>query len=139
MPTTTPQDRERLAKAVATRRWELGLSITAAAEAAGLSKDTYKRVELARPIRDSGYGKVDKALNWAIGSSAAILNGADGPIETQATPVDGVQIAAMPDSEVKEAVARVAIATTDSLTAREIREFSERVLAELRKYETSSP
>ncbi|MFI8962079.1 hypothetical protein ACIGO8_08180 [Streptomyces sp. NPDC053493] len=134
MPANTPEDRQRLAEAAAARRRELTLSVAAAAEAAGLAKDTYKRVERGLPIRDSGYIKIDKALRWAPGSAAAILEGAAGAITVERSPGGaGFVHAAIPDEELKGAVTNAIVAVADTLTAREIRDISDRVLAELRQ------
>lgn len=69
------RDLGRLAKHVKAHRLELYVSRLAAARAAGISKDTWQRVEEADEVRESTYAKVDKALGWAIGSCLAIAEG----------------------------------------------------------------
>lgn len=99
-----------------------------------MSKDTFRRVELGLPIRDSSYAKIDKALSWAPGSSVDILGGADGPIAIESSSIGGgFVLASVPDDELKGAVTNAIVAVSDTLTAREIRDISERVLEELRQ------
>ncbi|MFD9425554.1 MULTISPECIES: helix-turn-helix domain-containing protein [unclassified Streptomyces] len=58
------RDLARLASHVRTRRLELYRSRLAAAEAAGISKDTWRRVEEGMGVREVTYAKVDRALGW---------------------------------------------------------------------------
>jgi transcriptional regulator with XRE-family HTH domain len=124
---------ERLSEIVRERRMELGLSITAVAEIAGLSKDTFKKVEAAQPIRESSYAKVDKALRFAPGSCRDVLEGAGAvavTAEQQGIRVHALTVA--PETAARDAIASAAIATTSNLTAAEIRALSDRILEELR-------
>ncbi|MFJ8146626.1 helix-turn-helix domain-containing protein [Streptomyces sp. NPDC096048] len=73
--TTTPRDLDRLAQRVKAHRMEQYPSRDAAAEAAGITRNTWKRVEEGQEVRESTYAKVDKALGWAIGSCLAIAEG----------------------------------------------------------------
>lgn len=112
---------------------ELGLSITAVAEIAGLSKDTYKKVEAGRPIRDASYIKLDSALRFAPGSCRAVLEGADAVATISAGEAGRVHaLTVAPETAARDAIASAAIATTGNLTAAEIRALSERILEELR-------
>lgn len=126
-------DYQHLAQLVRMRRMELGLSITAAAEAAGLAKDTYKRVEAAQPIREVSYAKIDSALGFDSGSCRAVLSGADAVkvVEPQLDlRVHHLRIP--PETAVRDAVAAAFIATSSSLTAAEIKALSDRVLEEFK-------
>lgn len=69
------RDLGRLAKHVKAHRLELYPSRLAAAQAAGISKDTWQKVEEGHEVRESTYAKVDKALGWATGSCVAITEG----------------------------------------------------------------
>lgn len=133
MTTFLPRDLDRLAERALTRRQELALPLATAAQTAGMSKDTFRRVERGLPIRDSSYSKIDAALRWAPGSSLGILAGEGGPIETEPIPASGLTLATIPDDTLKGAVVKAVIATSDTLTAREIRALSDRVLEELRR------
>lgn len=130
------RDLDRLAKAVKARRLELHPSRLVAATAAGISKDTWQRIEDAKPVRDGTYVKVDTALHWASGSCAALLQGGE-PVEVISDGGDGTSISRIPaawlEGEFREAVQRAAIATTSNLTVREIRDLNEEVMRELRK------
>ncbi|MFE0104539.1 hypothetical protein [Streptomyces sp. NPDC059009] len=133
MPT---RDFARLADAVKARRLELGpLARKKAAEQAGLSKDTWQRVEEAKPVRDMTYAKIDPVLGWARGSCVAITEGGR-PVHCEASVIEGVSIATTHKGdlgeEVEQAIHTASIATTE-LTAREIRELSAHILGVLRR------
>ncbi|MFF3643437.1 helix-turn-helix domain-containing protein [Streptomyces sp. NPDC002564] len=72
-----PRDLRRLAARVRAHRQELYPSRLAAATAAGISKDTWQRVEEGEPVRGTTYAKVDSALQWATGSSVAVTEGGE--------------------------------------------------------------
>ncbi|MFD8771345.1 helix-turn-helix domain-containing protein [Streptomyces sp. NPDC055817] len=130
-------DLERLGKAVKARRLALYESRVAAAKAAGISKDTWKRVEEGEPVRDGTYVKIDPALDWAPGSCLTLLEGREAmPVEE----VDGapdVVTTIIPkealDEEIRDVVQLASIATTKGLTADEIRALSDRVVQDLKK------
>ncbi|MFD0052974.1 helix-turn-helix domain-containing protein [Streptomyces sp. NPDC127168] len=69
------RDLERLAHRVKAHRMEQYRSRDAAADAAGITRNTWKRVEEGQEVRESTYAKVDKALGWAIGSCLTIADG----------------------------------------------------------------
>jgi DNA-binding XRE family transcriptional regulator len=69
------RDLDRLAKNVKAHRMEYFASRKAAADTAGISKDTWQRVEEGAEVRESTYAKIDKALGWATGSCLAIAEG----------------------------------------------------------------
>ncbi|UOB09145.1 helix-turn-helix domain-containing protein [Streptomyces sp. HP-A2021] len=72
-------DLDRLAKYVKAHRMETFTSRKAAADTAGISKDTWQKVEEGQDVRESTYAKIDRALGWATGSCTAIARG-DEPI-----------------------------------------------------------
>ncbi|MFI6560326.1 hypothetical protein [Streptomyces sp. NPDC050534] len=140
MPPVPELDLERLARVAKRRRADLGLALTdATAKAAGLSKGTWQRVEKARPIRETNYVKIDGALQWAPGSSMAILSGGEAtPVSEMKDPdAAGVQKSPLPpevvDEEARDVVQLALIATAKGTTAEEIREMSERVVRDLRE------
>ncbi|PZT70144.1 hypothetical protein DN402_31435 [Streptomyces sp. SW4] len=69
------RDLDRLAKSVKAHRLQQYPSRDAAAEAAGITRNTWKKVEEGQEVRESTYVKVDKALGWGIGSCVAITEG----------------------------------------------------------------
>lgn len=128
------QDLERLADRVKQRRIELELGIEPAARSAGMSKDTWKRVEAGLTVRDTSYAKIDQALAWAVGSCAKIADGGD-PVE--AGPAESkVEFASVPpdamEAEVRQAVQNAMVAGTD-LTADKIRQVNEAAIRVLRE------
>jgi hypothetical protein len=131
-------DLGRLAKAVKARRLEQFPSRVAAAHAAGVSKDTWKRVEEGESVRDVSYAKVDAALGWATGTCIHIAEGGEPvPVSYHKAQGGTYMTTRVPDSLVPEDVRDIikdsAMATTPNLTVREIRELQDRVVEELRK------
>lgn len=125
-------DLKRLAELVQERRVELRLGIVPAANEAGMSKDTWKRVEAGLPVRATTYPGIEHALQWAAGSCRAILEGASGPVVVR--PVDGGHVIATDlAAQVEDSVKLAAIAVSDNLTASEIRDLSKRVIEELKQ------
>ena len=129
-------DLPRLARAVKQRRLALGLARLAAAKQAGISKDTWQRVEEAVLVRDMSYAAIDPVLGWAVGSCQSIrAGGSPTPVgQSQAAP--DVTFATVSDGE-RGAVARsiiesATIAVTD-LPAAESRELIERIVGDLKR------
>ncbi|MFE0800138.1 hypothetical protein [Streptomyces sp. NPDC058812] len=73
--TTTPRDLDRLAQTVKRHRMQQYPSRDAAAEAADMTRNTWKRVEEGKNVYESTYIKVEKALGWVVGSCIAIAEG----------------------------------------------------------------
>ncbi|MFJ2000319.1 hypothetical protein [Streptomyces chartreusis] len=85
------RDLGRLAKRVKAHRLELYPSRLAAAQAAGISKDTWFRIEEGQEVREATYAKVDRALGWITGSCLSVAEGlepllADSQNGTSALP-----------------------------------------------------
>ncbi|MGW5616200.1 hypothetical protein [Streptomyces sp. NPDC003877] len=78
------RDLDRLAKYVKAHRMELFTSRKAAADTAGISKDTWQRVEEGAYVREVTYAKIDRALGWATGSCIAIAEGGEPALIDQA-------------------------------------------------------
>jgi len=127
-------DLERLGERVQLRRIELGLGVEPAARLAGMSKDTWKRVEKGLNVLETSYAKIDRALAWAVGGCQDILAGRE-PIEVVVSE-DGLQRAVLAPEEladvVRQAVQSASIATTE-LSASEIRALTAVVLDDLRQ------
>lgn len=126
------EGRDRLAKYVRERRLELGLAIKRAAAQAGMSKDTWTRIERGETVRGMSYAKVDTTLGWAVGSCEAILRGSE-PLPTRPSQDSpGVAITERPtedlDERAREAIQVAVLATTDDLTAEKIRDLSDRAV-----------
>ncbi|MFK0182499.1 hypothetical protein ACIQVR_41855 [Streptomyces xanthochromogenes] len=131
------RDLGRLASQVKARRLELGpVPLKKAAENAGISKDTWMRVEAGKPVRDMNYAKIEPVLEWAPGSCVAVAEGRSAVPVAPSRAEPGVSISVLQpehvDDEVREVVQLAAIATTSGLTADEIRALSDRVAKDLR-------
>jgi transcriptional regulator with XRE-family HTH domain len=128
-------DLPRLASSVATRRLQLNLSILRAADLAGVSKDTWKRVERGEPVRHVTYDKIESALGWTAGSCRKIMNGGEATMIDDGADA-GYTIAIPPEAlegEIRDAVQGALVASTDDLTAAQIRQVNERAIAVLRE------
>ncbi|MFG3476405.1 hypothetical protein ACGF3K_14235 [Streptomyces sp. NPDC047980] len=135
---SAPRDLGRLARAVKARRLELHPSRLAAANSAGVSKDTWQKVEDGLLVRDVSYAKMDPALGWVVGSCMLIAEGGEPVPASYHEDADGTfMLSKIPPSllpeDVRQVVTDSAMATTANLTVREIRDLSERIVEELRK------
>ncbi|WP_225794707.1 helix-turn-helix domain-containing protein [Streptomyces aculeolatus] len=130
------RDLERLAKAVKARRLERYPSRREAAIAAGVSKDTFQRIEEGQPVRDVSYVKVDRALGWAPGSCDEIAQGGE-PVPVQMSEDGDVMYATVPitglTEKIERAVTDATMAVTPDLTVREIKALNSRVIEELQR------
>jgi transcriptional regulator with XRE-family HTH domain len=126
------RDLERLARAVKAARLAQYPSRLAAAQAAGISKDTWKRVEEGEDVRDGTYAKMESALTWTPGQCLDIAAG--GPLPHEAAA--GVEVTVVSPEELDESVRDIvqlaAIATTPGLSGQEIRELANRIAKDLR-------
>lgn len=65
-----------LGEKIKARRMELGMSISTAARAGGMNRNTWSNVERGdRDTEDYIYGGIERALRWKPGSIASILKG----------------------------------------------------------------
>lgn len=86
------QQRSRLAELMQARRRELRLSARAAAQLAGIDRNTWSSAEAAsRRTAEYHYAGIERALQWAPGSVDAILAGGD-PTELDAQPLPAAGI-----------------------------------------------
>lgn len=129
------RDLDRLAKSVKAHRLQQFPSRDAAAEAAGITRNTWKRVEEGMEVRESTYAKVDKALGWSIGSCLAIAAGGNpvlvdgGPAAEAPEPVRR-----MTEAEARQAVFEAARAKMPSSTPiGDIDAFSDELVEVLRR------
>ncbi|WP_406078645.1 hypothetical protein OG337_28665 [[Kitasatospora] papulosa] len=134
-----PSDpRDRLAECVKNRRLELKLARKRAAELAGMSKDTWQRIEEAGEVRLMSVAKVDAVLDWAPGSATGILEGREPIPVRQSTEAPGADISQRPTEELegraREVIQLATIATTSGLTSDEIRELSDKAVRDLKAH-----
>ncbi|MFI5891975.1 hypothetical protein ACIA5D_17880 [Actinoplanes sp. NPDC051513] len=82
--------RQRLADQVRSRRLQLGLSVRAAAEQAGIARGTWIGLEDAsRRTAETSYAGIERILQWAPGSVSGVLGGeqpADALVDPSSTP-----------------------------------------------------
>lgn len=129
-----PAPDERLAEHVRNRREALNLSLRAVAGEAGISINTWRRLEEGLPIRSHSYAKVEKALSWASGSIRLLLEEGKAPIVVEASSLSsGIGVATLPEDAIHGAMTQAIIAVTDGVTAKQIRDISNRVLDDLRR------
>lgn len=105
------RDPQRLGDRVKSHRLQLYSSRDAAAAAAGITKDTWQRVEEGRPVRESTYVKIDKALGWAVGSCALVGDGGEPMLAGESPPgrTDGPGLTAEAARAAAYAAARAAM------------------------------
>ncbi|MEU1043874.1 helix-turn-helix transcriptional regulator [Streptomyces sp. NPDC005897] len=131
-------DYARLGTLVYERRVHLGLGVEPAAKLAGMSKDTWKKIEAGRSdVHATSYTKIERALQWAPNSCLRILEGHD-PVVVEPTPASpDAEIAVIPKEElarqVGDSVNSAVLGVKSGMTAEEILALNERVLDELRK------
>lgn len=78
MVVDTTEARERLGQIVSDRRRTLGLSLSAAARAAGIDRATWTGMERGtRRTEEYNYASIDRALRWAPGSVDRVLAGGE--------------------------------------------------------------
>lgn len=126
------RDLDRLARQVKAHRLELYPSRLAAANAAGISKDTWRRVEEAEEVRDATYAKIDKALGWATGSCVLIAEG-DSPV--LGTEAGGATVGPSPltDDEIRAAAFAAATRRLPAAPIGDVQAFVEELVEALRR------
>lgn len=130
------RDLDRLAERVKAHRLELYRSRLEAARAAGISKDTWQRVEDGVPdIRETSYAKIDRALGWATGSCIAIAEGGepvlvDRPRNGTAAPASVVPVSA---EAVRRAAFEAARTKLPTASIGDVDDFSDELVEVLRK------
>jgi DNA-binding XRE family transcriptional regulator len=127
----TTRELDRLAQRVKAHRMEQYRSRDAAADAAGITRNTWKRVEEGQEVRESTYAKIDKALGWAIGSCLAIAEGGS-PIAADTTAGDA-PATTLTEEQAKKAVFDAARSTLPTAPFGELDAFSDELVEILRR------
>lgn len=112
---------------------ELFASRKAAAAAAGVSKDTWRRVEEGLEVWDTKLGQISRALGWTVDSGITIAEGgepilADGPT---AAAVDTPS--PVPAEDVRRAVFEAARAKLPTAPIGDLDDFSDELVEVLRR------
>jgi DNA-binding XRE family transcriptional regulator len=128
------RDLDRLAKHVKAHRLETYSSRAKAAQAAGISKDTWQRVEEGLEVRESTYLKVDRALGWASGSCLLIAEGGE-PVLVDAAGTGSSAASAVPLSaeSVRKAAFEAARAKLPGAPIGDIDDFTDEFVEVLRR------
>jgi hypothetical protein len=130
-------DLGRLGSAVKARRVKLFTARLKAAQAADMSKDTWKRVEDGKAVQPGTYAKMEPALRWAFGSCEAIAEGGEPlPVEYVESNGDVTMVSKpqlVPAGDVRNVVTISAMATMPEVTMRSVQEQAERIVEELKK------
>jgi hypothetical protein len=131
------RDLGRLGRAVKARRVKLFSSRLKAATAAGMSKDTWQRVEDGEAVQPGTYAKMEPVLKWAPESCEAVAEGGE-PLLVEYVESNGdVTMVSKPQvvsaGDVKNAVTISAFATMPDATIGSVQEQAERLVVELRK------
>ncbi|WP_322501766.1 helix-turn-helix domain-containing protein [Streptomyces rochei] len=129
----TTRDLGRLAQSVKRHRMEQYPSRDAAAEAAGITRNTWKRVEEGQEVRESTYAKVDKALGWAIGSCVTIAEGGNPILVTPDSDGAPASPALLTEEQARRAVLDAARAKMPSTPIGDIDAFSDELVEILRR------
>ncbi|MFB6955539.1 hypothetical protein ACFCYB_00530 [Streptomyces sp. NPDC056309] len=106
----------------------------AAAAAAGVTRNTWKRVEEGQEVRESTYAKVDKALGWAAGSCADVAEGGRPALVDEsgiAAPASGRE--RLTEEGVRRAAFEAARAKLPTVAIGDIDAFSDEVVEILRR------
>ena len=128
------RDLARLASRVKAQRLELYPSRLAAAEAASISKDTWRCVEEGMDVREGTYAKVAQALGWAAGSPAAVAEGAEPVLVGSAAGGESASAGVgLSVDAVREAVFNAARKTMQNVAIGERGAFSEQLVEALQR------
>jgi transcriptional regulator with XRE-family HTH domain len=111
---------------------ELGLSLDALAEQAGMSRDTYRRIEAGRAVRDLTYAQTEGALGWAPGSCVAILGGGEPTPASDVTDPPPAAARAITEEDISASIL-IATAKSAELSADQIRAIRDRVIEDLKQ------
>ncbi|GKQ39508.1 hypothetical protein [Streptomyces sp. A012304] len=126
------RDLDRLAKRVKAHRHEQYSSRDAAAAAAGVTRNTWKRVEEGLEVRELTYAKVDRALGWVTGSCVLIAEGGEPFLAAELFP--DAPIAPEPsEEEVRKTAYEAARAAMPRTPIGEVDDFVDRFVKALRR------
>lgn len=111
---------------------ELFAARKAAADAAGISKDTWQRVEDGETVRESTYAKIDRALGWSTGSCVAVAEGGE-PILADRSVITPDAPPPLPADAVRRAVFEAARAKLPLAAIGDLDAFSDELVEVFRR------
>jgi DNA-binding XRE family transcriptional regulator len=127
------RDLDRLAKHVKAHRLEQYTSRDEAAAAAGVTRNTWKRVEEGQDVRESTYARIEKALGWATGGCIAIAEGAEPAFVGDATTSSSATMPAITEAQAREMAWETARETLPTAPIGELQAFVEGLVENLRR------
>ena len=125
------RDLHRLAKYVRAHRLEQFSSRDAAATAAGVSKNTWKRVEEGEGVWEKTYAKIEKVLGWGTGSCLQIAEGGE-PLLVGGTPSTATAPRLSEDA-LRKAAYEAAMTKLPDASIGAVREFADELVEVLRR------
>jgi DNA-binding XRE family transcriptional regulator len=126
------RDLGRLATRVKAHRHEQYPSRDAAAAAAGVTRNTWKRVEEGLEVRELTYAKVDKALGWVTGSCILIADGGEPFLATEFPPYQPA-VPELTEEEARKAAYEAARGAMPKVPIGEVDDFVDRFVKALRQ------
>ncbi|MFC7909006.1 hypothetical protein [Streptomyces nigra] len=111
---------------------ELFPSRLAAANAAGISKDTWRRVEEGEEVREATYAKVDKALGWSVGSCVLIAEGENPVLADEGDSADETP-PRMTESEIRDVAFATATRRLPAAAIGDVQAFVDELVEVLRR------
>lgn len=126
------RDLGRLATRVKAHRHEQYASRDEAATAAGVTRNTWKRVEEGLSVRELTYSKVDKALGWVTGSCIQIAEGGE-PFLAAAFLPNAPEPPELSEEEARKAAYEAARAAMPRAPIGEVDDFVDRFVTGLRR------
>lgn len=113
---------------------ELYPSRLEAAAAAGVSKDTWQRVEQAVGVRETTYVKIERALHWAAKSCIAVAEGGEPVLIDDADAgVSASRKASIDPDAVRRAAFDAARATLPTASIGDLDAFTDELVEALRR------
>ncbi|WP_119581533.1 helix-turn-helix domain-containing protein [Streptomyces europaeiscabiei] len=128
-----PRDLDRLAARVKAHRLQAYASRKAAADAAGITKDTWQRVEEGKPVREVSYVGVERALGWSVGSCLAVADGGEPVLVDTAAALSPAPAPQLSADVVRKAAYAAARAKMPSAPIGDVDAFTDELVDVLRR------
>jgi hypothetical protein len=112
---------------------ELFTSRKAAADAAGVSKDTWRRVEEGLEVRDTKLGQISRALGWTVDSGITIAEGGEPTLAGATVAAATEQPSPMPADDVRRHVFEAARAKLPLAPIGDLDAFSDELVEVFRR------
>lgn len=112
---------------------ELFTSRQAAANAAGISKDTWRRVEEGLEVQDTKLGQISRALGWTVESGIAVAEGSEPTLAGERATTVAERPSPMPADDVRRYVFEAARAKLPLAPIGDLDAFSEELVEVFRR------